>query len=288
MQGDMRDADALEVAIRDFRPTNIFHLAGLTKAGSSREFFDVNCNGTENLFLAARKLADPPVTLLASSLAAVGPSSRDVKRTESDKAHPVSHYGRSKLRGEQLAMKHASEVPTTVVRPPIVIGPGDRDGLEMFRSVWRWKLHLVPTRSEMLVSWIHVKELVAAMMTLAHQGERLQPGAHGQGTYFSTSDEVVEYGELGQKIGVAVGRTPVRIVRTPPRAVWLLALINEGLSRLRRRRHVFGLDKAREATAGSWTCDGGKLSRRTGFRCQMSLVESLESTTDWYREHHWI
>ncbi len=51
---------------------------------------------------------------------------------------------------------------------------------------------------------------------------------------------------------------------------------------------VLGVDKAREATAGSWACDGTAIRRDTGFAPVGSLKQRLEQTAAWYAQHGWI
>ena len=66
------------------------------------------------------------LNIVVSSLAAAGPCAGDQPFLEGDSPAPVSAYGRSKLAGELAAARHAGEMEITIVRPPIVFGPGDR------------------------------------------------------------------------------------------------------------------------------------------------------------------
>ena len=50
----------------------------------------------------------------------------------------------------------------------------------------------------------------------------------------------------------------------------------------------FGIDKAREARAGSWTCSSAAAARDLGFCVAKPLEERLRQTVDWYREHGWL
>ena len=44
------------------------------------------------------------------------------------------------------------------------------------------------------------------------------------------------------------------------------------------------IDKAREATAGSWTCSNEKMKSELGFKPQASLDERMREAASWYRE----
>jgi len=55
--------------------------------------------------------------------------------SESDKARPISAYGRSKLLAEQAVLEFSRERAATIVRPPSVYGPGDKDFLILFQNI---------------------------------------------------------------------------------------------------------------------------------------------------------
>jgi len=88
----------------------IFHLAGITKAVKEKTYFEVNALGTENLIHACLE-NNPHIQkfIYLSSQAAAGPCRNGDKKKESDQCEPVSAYGQSKRRGEELALVHAHE-----------------------------------------------------------------------------------------------------------------------------------------------------------------------------------
>ena len=68
-----------------------------------------------------------------SSLAAAGPSCDGAPSKETGEPKPVSAYGRSKLEGERIVMRHKNTIPVTVIRPPAVYGPRDKDFYIFFK-----------------------------------------------------------------------------------------------------------------------------------------------------------
>ena len=284
--GDVTDRKSLAAALADVDV--VYHLAGATKCLRIEELERTNIDGVRNVVQACAERATPPILVLVSSLAAAGPTTANRLRVESDTPCPVSNYGHSKLAGEYAAMRYAGQVPMTIIRPPIVLGEADRDGLTMFDSIARWNLHLVPGLSEELFSVIHGDDLAEALVLAALNGHRLQDADSTDGIYFATSGETPTYAELGRMIGESIGRDHVRIVHNPKTAVWCLAAISEFASRVRGRPHILGVDKAREATAGSWACDGSALCRDTGFAPACSLRERLAQTAQWYVEKGWL
>lgn len=284
--GDVTDPESLQRAMAS--ADVVYHLAGATKCLRSRDLERVNIDGVRHVAQTCAACANPPTLILVSSLAAAGPTNTDRMRIESDAPIPVSKYGHSKLAGEYEAMRLADRVPTTIIRPPIVLGEADRDGLTMFDSIARWNLHFVPGMSDELFSVIHGDDLAEALILAAKKGNRVQPSESAAGIYFAASNETPTYAQLGQMIGQAVGREHVHIIHHPKPAVWAIAAINELSSQIRRRPHILGVDKAREATAGSWACDASALQRDTGFTPACSLRERLAQTVQWYFQKGWL
>ena len=170
--GDVTDPESLRNAVRGVDV--VYHLAGTLKAFTLHDFLAVNEEGTRALAEACADRGQPPVCVLVSSAAASGPSPDGRARSEADPPAPVSDYGRSKLAGERAAAAFAARVPTSVVRPPIVFGPGDREFFKVFQLVARG-LHLVPTRARRSFSLVHVADLVRHLVQTAETGRRLAP-----------------------------------------------------------------------------------------------------------------
>ena len=96
------------------------------------------------------------------------------------------------------------------------------------------------------------------------------------------------YGDLGRTIGTALGRTRTRVMHTGPLMVWTIAGLTTIFSRLCGKAWYFGLDKAREARAGSWTCSAGAARKAFNFSVGAALPERIEQTAKWYRQHGWV
>ena len=105
----------------------IVHIAGLINGRSRAAFQAVNVAGTANMIDAARK-ARVRRFVHISSLAAREPN--------------LSDYGWSKAKAERLVA--ASGLDWTIVRPPAVYGPGDRETFELFKMARRGLVAVPP------------------------------------------------------------------------------------------------------------------------------------------------
>ena len=196
LQGDVTDPASLATAVEGVDV--VYHLAGVTKTHRAKQMWRVNEQGVRNVAEACAAKTTPPVLIVTSSLAAAGPAPAGRLRRESDPPQPVSHYGRSKRAGEVAAKSFASQLPVTIVRPPIVFGQDDRDMLQMFRLIAIFGLHLVPGLGRRKVSLIHAADLAEALILAAERGVRLLgrsagEQAAGRGFYFVAYNEHPTY-----------------------------------------------------------------------------------------------
>ena len=103
---DIRDFSAIEDILKNV--DGVFHEAALASVQDSfripDEFFDVNVNGTENIFKIAKKLGIKVVYASSSSVYG-NPISIPIK--ENDDKNPFNPYAKSKLEDDKLAEKYA-------------------------------------------------------------------------------------------------------------------------------------------------------------------------------------
>ena len=104
---DIRDFSAIEGILKNV--DGIFHEAALASVQDSfripDEFFDVNVNGTENIFKIGKKLGIKVV--YASSSSVYGNPTR-IPIKESDGKNPFNPYAKTKLEDDKLAEKYAN------------------------------------------------------------------------------------------------------------------------------------------------------------------------------------
>ena len=113
VNGDIRDYKLLEKLVSD--TSGVFHEAALASVQDSfnmkDEYFDVNVNGTENIFKLAKEYGFKVV--YASSSSVYG-NPKKIPINEDDDRKPINPYAETKLDGEVLAKKY-SEMDVRVI-----------------------------------------------------------------------------------------------------------------------------------------------------------------------------
>jgi nucleoside-diphosphate-sugar epimerase len=275
VKGDLHDQASLDRAVSG--QDVIYHVAGVVAARSEAEFLGANRDGTGNVLTAAERQGRPRFVLV-SSLAAGGPSIPGAPLDGSEPPQPVTAYGRSKLAAEQVV--RGSKLPWTIIRPPIVYGPRDREVLKVFRVA---RLGVAPVFGDgtQELSAVHAADLAGALIAA---GEGTAAVGH---IYNACYPEVFTSAELGRAVGAAMGRT-VGTLRIPSVVGRALLTLTETSARLTGQTTILTTDKANELFQPAWTGDPTPLIRDTGWRPRFDLRAGLANTYEWYRKAGWL
>lgn len=278
-RGDVTEARSLEKAVEGCQV--VAHLAGLTKALGPEQYRRVNVLGTRNLAAACLGAKPRPVLVLVSSLAAAGPARDGRPRREEDPPAPVSHYGRSKLEGENEVRALADRLEATVVRPPIVYGPRDRELLPPLFRMARLGLMVKAGFADKRYSLVHVEDLAEGIVAAAERGRRL--GRAGtEGIYFVADGEEHPWEGVARAAGEALGARS-RVVPLPEAAGWLLAAGTSLWASLSRRPAMLSLDKMNEVRQLAWTCAIDRARDQLAFEPRFPLAEGMRQSAEWFR-----
>lgn len=262
--------------------THVFHLAGATKGRTLDQFRAGNVIPTANVLAAlAGRGGRPPRVVLVSSQAAAGPArSADAPVRETDEPAPVEAYGRSKLQAEQAVVRYRSLLPVTIVRPPSVYGPGDRDFLRVFRQERRRVAVRVVPRDHAL-SIVYVGDLVRGLLLAAEQ-----TAAVGR-TYFMAEERPITWGELYDAMDAVLGHTPVA-VSLPSPLVRIAARGGDIVSAITGRASIVNRNKAALARPRWWLCDSTRAREELAWHAEVPLLDGLRTTYTWYVEARWL
>ncbi len=273
INGDCTDKGSLTSAVEsaDF----IFHLAGLTKSTREEDFFCVNEKGTKNLIeVVAAKNPRLKRFVFMSSLAAIGPGLDGFPVCEDSEPAPVSSYGKSKLAAEKVLMKYKDSIPITILRPPAVYGPRDKDWLVMFKMI---KKGIFFDLGKCYYSMLYVDDLIQGIIVCAENEK-----AAGE-VYFLSDSETYSGEEIAAEIASALNVRAVPL-KVPKFVIPLIARIGEKID----KRGIINRDRIKDFSHSYWVCDPRKVINEIGFVPKVGLKEGIKWTADWYRIHRWL
>jgi nucleoside-diphosphate-sugar epimerase len=287
VRGDLSDVEVLWEALDGV--DEVYHVAGRTRAPTEEEFYEANVQATLNL-LGAVKHAVPSLdrVLVTSSLAAVGRCDQDVA-TEGVPLQPVSMYGRSKARmeaalrdrPEMTPEPYAEALPLTIVRPPAVYGPRDRDILDFFRAVKRHMCPIVGSGSAQTLSLVHARDLAAGMVDAARH-----PSTDGE-TYHLGSTRPYAWNDVKHAATEALDTWAVTIP-VPGPLLGVVGAVSEAWGALTGTHPPLNRDKAREIRHACTACAINKAQQDFGYRSSIGLDEGVAETIQWYRSRGWL
>lgn len=254
--GSLSDEPALRQLARG--ADAVVHIAGVTNAPKPQGFEQGNILGTAVLRRAVGAL--PLVHV--SSLSAREPR--------------LSIYGRSKLVGEQIA--RGAEGPVTIVRPPGVYGPGDREFLELMKTA---RTGFVPFPAGSVAAMIYGPDLAEALLALA---EDLAGPRKSAGLTLEIDDGAGGYtpAEVAAAIGGALGRT-VRPFPVSPALLKLAAIGDTAVARLKGTLPRITHDRAGYMAHPDWSANSGPIAGLGIWQPRTPLAEGMAATAAWYR-----
>jgi uncharacterized protein YbjT (DUF2867 family) len=257
VQGDLDSAASLEQLTRG--ADAIIHIAGLI-SGSAAEFAAINVGGTAVLLEAANRVGVRRFIHI-SSLAAREPS--------------LSRYGESKSQSEALVQ--SSGLDWTIVRPPAVFGPGDRETLELFRMARRGFVAL-PPRGRFSV--IHVEDLCRLLLAVVAAPESI-------GEIYEPDD-----GRDNGWDNRHFARSLSRLFGKRATTVSMPKFILRGAARLdrlvRRDRAKLTADRVSYFSHPDWVVTAERRPPPSLWTPQVRTPTGLKQTAEWYQQQKWL
>jgi nucleoside-diphosphate-sugar epimerase len=240
--------------------SSVIHCAGAVRGARRAQFDRVNAVGAGE---CARMARDAGVSrfLLISSLAAREPA--------------LSPYAASKRGGEVAAMENAGSMRITILRPPAVYGPGDREMLPLFRIMARG-LAPVFSSSGARFSLIFVEDLADAVIAWQN--------ATGTGPGPFEIDDGRPGGYSWDDVCAAVQTVTgkrVRQIGLPSFLLGIPATFNTLAGAATGYSPMLTLGKLRELRHPDWVCRQEAGGSYPGWRPLHQLVDGLRKTPGW-------
>lgn len=261
VMGSLDDDDSLSALVDGTQL--VIHLAGLTKAVTRDVFFDVNVTGSKRLFDAAQR-AKVKHVIHVSSLAAREPR--------------LSHYGASKAGAEMLLTARKWSFSWTIIRPPAIYGPGDKEILKLLKAT---KLGILPAPggASNRFSMIHAADMAQALVALCDQSNKQS---------VLEIDDNRPGGYTIKDVAAALPAAPAKkttVVPVPFAVLGILGATNDMIAKAINRPFMLTLSTARYLCHPDWTVKEPRRFRHADWSPHFDLKAGLEDTVDWYRKN---
>lgn len=260
VHGDLADKDALTTLATG--ADAVLHVAGVVNAPDAAGFHKGNVQGSQEM-VAAAKRAGCTRFVAVSSLSAREPG--------------LSLYGMSKREGEQPV--RTSGLAWTIVRPPAIYGPRDKEILELFKAA---KWGFVPMPPAGRASMIHVDDLASLLLALCQShDERVVSQC------FEVDDGRAggwSHQELGAAIGMAIGKA-VKVVQVPAK---LMQWAAKGDLLLRGKGAKLTPDRVAYMVHPDWVSRPSMAVPADIWAPAIETEGGLAQTAQWYRANKWL
>lgn len=262
--GDVADVPALTAL---FSGANaVFHAAGVIKAKRYKDFIAINRDGVRNAIDAALG-AGVERFVLVSSLAAREPY--------------LSPYASSKKAGEDELKSLGSDMSWTIVRPPAVYGPHDKEILRLFRMM---KWGFAPTAgADHRFSLMHVSDFAKyglALLLAKHTENFITEPDDGKAGGYSMQ-------EVAQVASTILARS-VRVVTVPGSLLRTIAILNQITAPLIGATPMVTSGKINEIQHPNWVSSGLAQYCPPNFTVRFCLSQGMQDSFTWYKKHGWL
>lgn len=257
----------------------VIHLAAIITSKRSSDYMQINHEAVVHLLKTINAQSwKPKRFILASSLAAVGPNRSNMALRESDIPQPIDPYGVAKLKAEQMLSEQS--FPTTIFRPPVVIGPGDPAMLTVFKMV-NAHFAALPMGKPQMLSFVYVEDLVQAIYIMS------QNHSTARKIYFVTSEDVVTNREIVDRIAFEM-KKKIFILFIPKFVVKLIMYLSTAVSVIFRVKNIYDYRQYKQMTTPSFVCTSGLLSEETNWKAKTSFDEAIRSCVEGYKKLGWL
>jgi nucleoside-diphosphate-sugar epimerase len=259
------------------RSVDIIHTAGVIHPTSTRQFFEINTNGTRNVAQAAldhgvRRM----VHVSSNSPFGTNPHPADTFRAN-EPYHPYYGYGRSKMQAELAVFEAIGEgLGAVMVRPPWFYGPFQPPRqTTFFRLIRAGKFPVVGDGMQRR-SMVYIDNLVDGVLAA-----ELTPAAQGKG-YWVADERAYTVNEIVETVGRALVDEGFSVkppsTRLPAIAGHIAEIgdrLVQGLGRYQQQLHVLG------EMNHTIACDISATRRDLGYEPAVELYEGMRRSIRW-------
>jgi nucleoside-diphosphate-sugar epimerase len=268
--GDLEHNEGLEQALTGIE--TVVHCAARTIGRNEAEYYKTNTLGTVHLVKAMAKQGVRKILYL-SSHAACGPCAGNEPHRGIVTPQPISLYGASKKRAEDVVQQNIHEY--VILRPVAVYGPHDTETLK-YIQLMRSGVCPIIGYGEKFLNLIYVEDLVHLICLI------LDKKTFNNTVHFAHDGNCYSFDQITDAIMHALQRQCIRF-HIPVHAALLCGLLNDVFMPMRKR--LVWRDKVKELAQQYWLCRSDTVQSAYGFKPGFTLAQGMERTIAWYKDH---
>ena len=256
---------------------DLIHTVGVIHPKATRQFFEINVNGTRNVAEAALDQGVRRMVHISSN----SPFGTNAQPSDTFRAvepyHPYLNYGWSKMEGELAVLDAVNRgLDATIVRPPWFYGPFQPPRQTTFFRLVRAGRFPIVGGGEQRRSMVYIGNLVDGVLAA-----ELTPMAKGRGywvadtTTHTVNEIVATVGRALRDEGFAVKEPSARLPAIAGRVAEVGDRVVQRLGRYQQQLHVLG------EMNHTIACDISATRAELGYQPCVELYEGMRSSIHW-------
>ncbi len=259
----------------------VIHLAAVIAGKNEADYINTNFHSVVDVMeCLQRQNWKPERFVFASSLAAGGPTTRDMPIHEGMPDKPIEPYGISKMKADEYLK--TLDMPTISFRPTIVLGPEDSATFTLYQMASKG-MGMRPSGRPQQVSTVFVEDLADAIILMAEMD--MKGSKHK--TYYVSSPELVTVEDLFKSMGKALGKK-VNIIVVPRVILKTLSVAMTGIAKVIPFINQLDDKQYKQMTVESFACSGQLLQDELGWQPKHDLYASTQKSVEGYRKAGWL
>jgi len=276
--GDICDKELLRRALKG---TDIlFHLASALGASAigRDEFRRINAQGTESVLESALSAGVGRVVHF-SSAGVLGSVRKGDIAAESSPPKPISIYDKTKLEGEEAALRFARKgLDVVILRPGWAYGPGDRRTFKLIKAVSSGRF-VMATRGKGFQTPVYIDDLVKGILLAGEKGQKGE-------VYNLAGGEILTVRAMVGEIAAACGRKLPRVYLPALPARPAALLLEKAFAPLRREPPLNRSKLSFFIHSKPLSIDKAKLA--LGYAPEFNFRNGIARSVSWYRSQGWL
>ena len=258
----------------------VIHLAGIIIGRKREDYFTINFNGVRDLVQCVERQDSRPHKLIfISSLSANGPTKIGYPISEENVPNPIDIYGLSKLKADHFLT--TTNIPTISLRPALVLGPGNRTTLLIYKLAKKG-LAIRPSGPPQALSFIYVDDLVDAIIqSIKSKTKPLHQ------TYLLSHPQMTSTNQIYMEMA-KIFRKKIHFIIVPRILLRSLSWIISWITFIIPFKSYLDRHHYKVLTAEAFICSGKKFEKDFKWTATHDISKTIKKSIKGYQRMGWL